>query len=296
MTTQYQQPSTEYYNTTYQAYKPEEHIKRSGVPQVISSSDYKVNEYKPTTDYKSYEIKTDFDKTGIQPYDYRTGAFTTYDYKPTEYKASVEYKPVDYAAYKPVEYAEYKPPVAYQVTEYVEYKPPVIEQQHHEKVKQGGLHEEVIVEKQVVGGSEEAQIRAMAEEIERIRQSNSSTFINFTSLSKEKNEILILISQKEAEIESLRMRGGASQELIRRIEEADREIQRLKISSGGVRIVENQEECNDLLRQIRDKELENEVLKSKINECNQQRKTYMKQMEDNKETNMKIRAGTSWCC
>ena len=313
----------DYYTSSYDAPRYEETLKRSGQPQVISASDYKVNEYKEnpstteyktyevktdipfnteyrpyevkndvpyTTDYKTYEVKTDFDKKGIVPYDYRTSTFANYEYKPSEYKPT-EYKPTEYVAYQPT---------AYKVEEFVvnDYKPSTeLYQERPETMKRAGVTTEVFIEKKIENdGSEEAQIRLMGQEIERIRASNSDTFNRFSRLQSEKSEITMMIIQRETELEGLRKQGNNSQILLQ-IDEKNKEIERLKISSGGVRIVENPKEIDDLLKMIKEADHGNDVLRRKIEELELQKKRHLAEMEDNRGLANKNRpVQTSWCC
>ncbi len=302
------QVKSDYYSS-YEAPRYGEGFLRSSQTQAKETEykSYEVkNDFPINTDYKTFEVKTDFDKKGIVPYDYRTGNFATYEYKPTEYKPTeyktTEYKPMEYkpTEYKPIEYVEYQP-TAYKVTEFVvnDYKPSTeVYKERSEDIKRAGVTTEVFIEKKIQNdGNEEAQIRIMAQEIERIRSSNSDTFNRFSRLQSEKSEITLLILQKESEIEILRRQGGNNREILMLIEEKNREIERLKISSGGVRIVENPKEVDDLLKLIKEADHNNDILRRKIEELELQKRRYLAEMDENRGAINKSRpAQTNWCC
>lgn len=260
---------------TYEPYQHhEEVVKRSGAtagPQLISSSDYKVSDYKPY-EHKEYKVET---TENVIPYDYRTGNFATFEYKPTtEVKTFVEYQPV---------------------TRYETYKVEDYDVGRTEGVKRAGVTETVVIEKHSSGG-EEAQIRQMGEEIERIRSSNSEIFGKFERLQKLRIEIQQNIYQKESELEIIRRGGEGQRDLRIRIEEKEREIERLKISGGNVKTIDNSEETNQLLHQIKEKEYHIEALRKKIKEIENQRNQYLSEISNYRETSSRGKGGTAWCC
>lgn len=259
---------TDYY-TSYEPQKYEETVKRSGVgisgPQIISNSDYKAAEYKDIT-----------------PYDYRTGNFATFDYRPSEVKTITEY-------------VEYKPSTTYISS----YQPPKTEVfvDRGENVKRAGVTTVTEVYVDRGNASEEVQIRQMGEEIERIRASNSEIYSRSGRLQNEKIEITQRITKLEMEIEVVRREGSNNRHLQMQIDEKHRELDMLRASGGGVRVVENMEENNELLRLIKEREHESEVLKRKIEELEIQKKRYIAEMGDNKEVLVKGNTkGTAWCC
>ena len=294
----------------------EEVVKRSGYGGQVQAPPQQVEfrvESTSTpiqTDYKTFEVKTDFDRSGIQPYDYRSANFATFEYKPAEYQPPVEYKATEYkqTEYKPAEYSysTYQPaPQAYKVTEYVvndykpaEYKPepePVV---RFEGVKRAGVSTTTTVTETVtMGGSEQEQIRLMGEEIERIRLANIDSFNRYSRLQEERRELLIRIENYESELIVIRGGGaGNNRELQLRIEEKQREIDLLKSQAGTVR-VDRQDEINEINRQIKDKEYEIDVLKKKIDDLEKTRTKYINELNANKEALIKNKQnGTTWCC
>lgn len=282
----------------------EEVVKRSGYGGQVQAPpqqvDYKVETISAPlqTDYRTFEVKTDFDKTGIQPYDYRSANFATFEYKPTEYK-TVEYKPAEYT------YSTYQPaPQSYKVTEYVvndykpaEYKPepePVV---RFEGVKRAGVTTTTVTETVTLSQSEQEQIRLMGEEIERIRLINIDSFNRYSRLQEERRELLIRIENFESELIVIRGGGGGNnRELQLRIEEKQREIDLLKSQAGTVR-VDRQDELNEINGMIKTKEYEIDVLKKKIDDLEKTRMKYTNELNANKEAIIKNKQnGTTWCC
>lgn len=259
--------------TTYEG--REDKIKRSGVietqPQRVTTV-YETSSYQPA-DYKTYEVKKDFDTSNIKPYDYRSGFNNEVTYTTT-----TNYAPPQY------DYKEYQPKV--------EYQPPRVVVS--ETVKRGGLAvaSNVVVEKST--NEEQNKINMMADEIERRRNLNGELFKKLSSLQNERSEQKSILISRENEIVILK--SGNVSDLKRVLQEKDAEIAALKNRSGS-KISENREEIESLLIATRNKEYENEQLKTKIAALDVETRDLKIKYGKNRETNQRGAGKASeWCC